>query len=498
MVFDNHVLYQESDAEREQFNTLIEQIYSLAGLRPYERTNTAINDNTYTLPNNYGVWINRLQLITESMYTNDTDVPSSYVKFYIKNINAYPNDRDWCSRHTPTTERVRPSTLFNKTINTIRVCVVTRGMNYFDYIDTNYDVGRQHKSLESLLTLERNQKVRIITITENQLVIYTNRFNYEFMHTLVRLRTALFPRIAFIGAEDSPSYRLVKAAHDEDATSIYEVIKQSLEEFIELQSRTLWSRLQVAQNTAKAQEIKAVTDRITGYNRSLQSYEESYRRTLDAIQQEELRLTTLKTVPDADVEPLKNAIERCRNVQLADVTNDGCMVLHIKTTISNYRRADVEMWYKHPDSVNSVTRRPAVAKVIKELFLDNPDKYQLLVETRVNVPIAAGRNWNRTSQVNEMANPHIKYFNCFRQSQLEADKALAKRDYDTAIAIVISACSTITFTDSTVVSRMVDCMSDMMATNNQERCIKILETDECITLNEFQHYINETEEVTEE
>ena len=57
MVFDNHVLYHESDAEREQFNTLIEQIYSLAGLRPYERTNTAINDNTYTLPNNYGIWI---------------------------------------------------------------------------------------------------------------------------------------------------------------------------------------------------------------------------------------------------------------------------------------------------------------------------------------------------------------------------------------------------------------------------------------------------------
>ena len=498
MVFDNHVLYHESDTEREQFNTLIEQIYSLAGLRPYERTNTAINDNTYTLPNNYGGWINRLQLITESMYTNDTDVPSSYVKFNIKNINAYPNDSDWCSRHTPTTERIRPYTLFNKNINTIRVCVITRGMGYFDYIDTNYNVGRQHKSLESMLTLERNQKVRIITIAENQLVVYTNRFNYEFMQTLVRLRTALFPRIAFIGAEDSPSYRLVKAAHDEDAASIYEVIKQSLEEFIELQSRTLWSRLQIAQNTAKTQEIKAITDRLTGYTRNLQSYEESYRRTLEAIQQTEMHLTTLKTMPDADIEPLKNALERCRNVQLADVTNDGCMVLHIKTPISNYRRADVEMWYKHPDSVNSVTRRPAVAKIIKELFLDNPDKYQLLVETRVNVPIAAGRNWNRTSQVNEMANPHIKYFNCFRQSQLEADKALAKRDYDTAIAIIISACSTITFTDSTVVSRMVDCMSDMMVTNNQERCIKILETGECITLNEFQNRINNTEEVTEE
>ena len=498
MHFDNHVLFTGSDQEREQYNTLIEQIYSLSGLQTYMRTNTAINDNTYTLPNSYGDWINKLQLMTEAMYTNDTDAPSSYVKFYIKNINAYPNDRDWCYRHDPTTERVRSSTLFNKAINTVRVCVITRGMGYFDYIDANYENSRQHKSLESMLTLERNQKVRIITIAENQLVIYTNRFNLEFMHTLVRLRTALFPRIAFIGAEDSPSYQLVKAAHDEDAANIYEVVKQSLAAFVELQSRTLWSRLQTAQNTAKAQEIKAVTDRLTGYNRNLQSYEENYRRTLDAIQQEEMHLTTLKTMPDADIEPLKNALERCQNVQLADVTNDGCMILHIKTPISNYRRADVEMWYKHPESVNSVTRRPAVAKVLKELFLDNPDKYQLLVETRVSVPIAAGRNWNRTQQVNEMANPHIKYFNCFRQSQLEADKALAKRDYDTAIAIIISACSTITFTDSTVVSRMVDCMSDMMATNNQERCIKILETGECVTLNEFQNRINNTEEVTEE
>ena len=498
MHFVNHVLYHESAAAREQLNTLIEQIYSLSELQTYARTNTAINDSTYTLPNSYGGWINKLQLITEAMYTNDTDVPSSYVKFYIKNMNAYPNDGLWCTRHNPTSERIRPLTLFNKTINTVKVCVITRGMGYFDYIDTNYENSRQHKSLESMLTLERNQKVRIITITENQLVIYTNRFNLEFMHTLVCLRTALFPRIAFIGAEDAPSYRLVKAAHNEDAASIQEVVQQSLTTFIELQSRTLWSRLQAAQNTAKAQEIKAITDRITGYNKSLQSYEENYRHTLEAIQQAEMHLTTLKTMPDADVEPLKNALERCRNVQLADVTNDGCMILHIKTPISNYRRADVEMWYKHPESVNSVTRRPAVAKVLKELFLDNPDKYQLLVETRVNVPIAAGRSWNRTQQVNEMANPHIKYFNCFRQSQLEADKALAKRDYDTAIAIIISACSTITFTDSTVVSRMVDCMSDMMATNNQEHCIKILETGECVTLNEFQNRINNTEEVTEE
>ena len=498
MHFDNHVLFTSSDQEREQYNTLIEQIYSLSGLQPYMRTNTAINDNTYTLPNSYGSWINRLQLITEAMYTNDTDVPSSYVKFYIKNMNAYPNDGLWCTRHNPATERVRPFTLFNKAINTVRVCVITRGMDYFNHIDTNYENSRQHKSLESLLTLERNQKVRIITVAENQLVIYTNRFNLEFMHTLVCLRTALFPRIAFIGAEDAPSYRLVKAAHDEDAASIQEVIQQSLTAFVELQSRTLWSRLQAAQNTAKAQEIKTVTDRITNYNRNLQSYEESYRRTLETIQQEEMHLTTLKTMPDADIEPLKNALERCKNVQLADVTNDGCMILHIKTPISNYRRADVEMWYKHPDSVNSVTRRPAVAKVLKELFLDNPDKYQLLVETRVNVPIAAGRNWNRTTQVNEMANPHIKYFNCFRQSQLEADKALAKRDYDTAIAIIISACSTITFTDSTVVSRMVDCMSDMIVTNNQERCVKMLQLDEYFTLSEFYNYINRTEEVTEE
>lgn len=497
MHFDNHILFTESDQEREQYNTLIEQIYSLSGLQPYMRTNTAINDNTYTLPNGYGVWINKLQLITEAMYTNNTDVPSSYIKFHIKNMNAYPNDGLWCTRHNPTTERVRPATLFNKTTNTVKVCVVTRGMDYFNHLDTNYENSRKHKSLESMLTLERNQKVRIITVTENQLVVYTNRFNYEFMHTLVCLRTALFPRIAFIGAEDSPSYRIVKAAHDEDAAGIQEVIQHSLAAFVELQSRTLWSRLQAAQNTAKAQEIKAITDRITSYNRNLQSYEESYRSTLRVIQQEEMHLTTLKTMPDADIEPLKNALERCKNVQLADVTNDGCMVLHIKTPISNYRRADVEMWYKHPESVNSVTRRPAVAKVLKELFLDNPDKYQLLVETRVNVPIAAGRSWNRAAQVNEMANPHIKYFNCFRQSQLEADKALAKHDYDTAIAIIISACSTITFTDSTVISRMVDCMSDMIVTNNQEHCVKVLETDEYLTLSEFYNRIHNTEEVTE-
>ena len=50
MHFDNHVLFTGSNQEREQYNTLIEQIYSLSGLQSYMRTNTAINDNTYTLP----------------------------------------------------------------------------------------------------------------------------------------------------------------------------------------------------------------------------------------------------------------------------------------------------------------------------------------------------------------------------------------------------------------------------------------------------------------
>lgn len=496
MHFDNHILYPESDAEREQLGELTEQLYSLTGIQPYARTNTAIDDDTYATLPTYGAWINRLQLLTEAMYTDNADVPSSYVKFSIKNINAYPNDRAWCSRHTPNGERLRSFSLFNKSVNTVRVCVVTRGMDYFNYLDTNYENARQHKPLESLLTLERNQKVRIITISDNQLVIYTNRFSHEFMHTLVRLRTALFPRIVFIGAEDSPSYQLVRAAHDEDAASVYAIIQQKLEEFVELRSRTLWSRLKAAQNTAKAQEIKYITDRIAAYNRNLQSYEESYRSTLEAIQSEEMRLVAIRTVPDTDTEPLKKALAQCKNIQLMDVTNNGSMLLHIKTHISNYRRADVEMWYKHPENINSVTRRPVVAKILKELFLDNPDKYQLLVETRVNVPIATGRRWDSASQVNEMANPHIKYYSCFRQSQLEADKALVKHDYDTALAIIISACGTITFTDSAVIGRLVDGMQSMIDFNNQERCIKVLETDECLTLTEFYNRINNTEEVT--
>ena len=96
-----------------------------------------------------------------------------------------------------------------------------------------------------------------------------------------------------------------------------------------------------------------------------------------------------------------------------------------------------------------------------------------------------------------MANPHIRFYNCFRSSQLAANKALMTQEFDKAFAILTAACGTITFTDAAVVSRFANLLEDMYCSANTEKCVEDTESGEFLTIREFLDKINAEKESNE-
>ena len=183
MNFVRHALTADTPEELALLNAI--DAYTDAMQTTYTRTSrwSAITDNTSTVTSNYGRWIQQIHTMLEQ-HLLDTE-HTAYVDISVKTMNAYPNDRYWCERHSPISEAIRPRTVNNKVAHTIRINALTRGMDYFNVLDETCETMRTCKPMESVLTLDRYQKVRILQVDTNKLVIYTNRISEDFILKVV-------------------------------------------------------------------------------------------------------------------------------------------------------------------------------------------------------------------------------------------------------------------------------------------------------------------------
>ena len=456
---------------------------------------SAVTDNTSTVATGYGSWVQQVHTMLEQHLLGTEH--TAYVDISVKTMNAYPNDRYWCERHSPISEAIRTRTVNNKINHTIRINVLTRGMDYFNVLDETYETMRTCKPMESVLTLDRYQKVRILQVDTNKLVIYTNRISEDFIHKVVQLRYAMFPELNFIMSEDFPAHDFVKAVFDENAEAVKPILQAFADSYAELHNATMWTRLKELMSSSRHNAIAELRRVISRLDSDLNMYESSYRRTLETMNIEQTKLLGLLNTEDTSIEPLKEALGRFKNLHVEAVTDHAQLFVEIETIIQNYRQNDVEFWYKNPRSLNDVTRHEHASQIIHALFIDYADRYKLHTNTKIAIPITGNDSWSGATQSHMMANPHIRFYNCFRSSQLAANKALMNQEFDKAFAILTAACGTITFTDSAVVSRFANLLEDMYCSANTEKCVEDTESGAFLTIREFLDKINAEKESNE-
>ena len=207
--------------------------------------------------------------------------------------------------------------------------------------------------------------------------------------------------------------------------------------------------------------LSEIDCKIEDYYRAIQDYAE---RRANAHQQ----LTGLLLNKEEEAAQLTSAFEFIKKhpevTELKNVNiSSNTLTLIIKTPIGNWRIKDAEMWFKRKEE-NYVNRDPKVAAAFKACFVD--ETFEMLTETMVkfaikpneNSNIATGKNlWDSTPQ-EILQNVHVGRYNCFANYRSAIHKALQGQDYSQCLMLLIQACATYTFTDSTVVASLCNNM----------------------------------------
>ena len=492
MQYINHALQPETTEDHE----LLATVDNIIGtINSYRYKTSIYTDGVGTTRPEYGIWLHRVQLMA-ALLTEHNEI-SPYVEIAQYSRNAYPNNPDWCRRYAPERSTGGAFTYNGVRSNIITVIVIKRGLDYFNIIDTEYDDKRVYKTTERLLTEDAKHRVRIVKVDQNKVNIYTNKTSTQFIDKITQLRYTLFDSVGPVYlAENAAAHAILKAAANEDVETTVNCMRNLVEQHTEIMQRRLWNSVQTALNSARTKNIRSYKDRLTRLSRDIDSYAESYRQLLAEQHDTQLKYNALVNTPEdtTTLEALRTCINNTPNIRLVDITNNADLVIEFKTVVCNYRHNDVAFWYKNPNVANTVTQYSDVAKVIKALFLTKDEDYKLHLTTRITVPIATdGRGWASTNQPNDaIANPHIKYYNCFRASQLETQKYIADQQFDMAFACLTAACGTITFTDSTVVRRFVEDIRNAIA-ENKIKCVENTDTGEMLTLTEFYNKLIEEE-----
>jgi hypothetical protein len=129
--------------------------------------------------------------------------------------------------------------------------------------------------------------------------------------------------------------------------------------------------------------------------------------------------------------------------------NNIVVIFEVSTIITNYRRRDVGRFLQTtPIPVINDNNGP-FAQIMKDTFINN--KYSMILQSRIQLDFTNLHNAQINGIAptnNHMSNPHIHNLNCFPNYKILIKQCLQNNDWESAISGIISACSTLVFTDS--------------------------------------------------
>jgi hypothetical protein len=336
--------------------------------------------------------------------------------------------------------------------NFLKISYIREGMKTFEIAHEHLKKDYNH-TLSSVLTVEKFHKCSVYQLTPNFCHILTNRLSRELLTKILGLIPAFFTNT--LTTTDNVNYpQLFEALFTNNPALLqpflttkltnyrYEQRKQTTQQFVENLNQ---------HNNLQKQDIEA---RINQKQAQITDYLNEITNLQNDIDQYRGQWFLLETSPNANHDDIINLLLHMPHVQL-NIINNNVVVFEVSTNITNYRRRDVEDFFKRPQSLLNDNNGP-FAQIIKDTFINN--KYSMILQSRVQLDFTNLRNV-RISGIpptnNHMSNPHIHNLNCFPNYKILIKQCLQNNDWESAISGIISACSTLVFTDSAAVSLMV-------------------------------------------
>lgn len=352
----------------------------------------------------------------------------------------------------------------------------------FDTLDANEAELNRLKNVDLALITDRFHKVRVYIDNANNIRIVSNKYDPETsIYKVMGLLPACLGTVKEAAEKDPLLYNFFKTMYECDTTSLEATVREYLaildkeksarafDDFAKSITRSTNTRKQALQH-----DIETKQQRLRDYYRSAQQIE-------DQIKQVQLNKLALELSP-AVVDEQALALLKRGNPIVLNSCNDTWANFTITTPITNYNIKDVEMWYKHPETTNSVLRNPWLAKLIHECFIE--EKYQAILTTTVAMPWDCNNyNWDVNSDdTTHTGNPHLTRYQCFSQTQNAIASFLREGKVLQALNALIACCASIAFTDSSVVEYFT---RHLMTNGLHQKIFKNLETGEMFSPDDY-------------
>ena len=240
-------------------------------------------------------------------------------------------------------------------------------------------------------------------------------------------------------------------------------------------------------NSIKGQ-ANALHETIVNKQSHINSLYENIRTEEEALYKVQLQYTATQLLPVAIDEQAINMLKTSPTIKLLNCDNNYAY-LQVKVPITNYNIKDVEMWYKYPDRINTVTQTPWLAQLLKETFIDN--KYQMILTTNIGMPWTGNVQWRVTADSSsQMGNPHLTRYQCFSQTKNAVANYLREGKVLMALNAIIACCASITFTDAAVINYFTVAIA---TTCRKVPIIKNIETDKMLCPEDYRTMYEQTQ-----
>lgn len=391
--------------------------------------------------------------------TKTTSFTSETIANYRNNIHSFDKGTLF--------SEIRNPEIFNISIAHIR-----RGLDIFDLIKDNTNVFglKPMPGIQMHLTQDRYHKIAVYE-TDYGVLILTNQLPdglvIKAMSCLWSQYTARGINTALQGQtpETNEFLKLCSIIYNNDVEAYKLLLENMLTRLTANQNDPARLEQELLAFQERISENTGVTIRnnISRAKNELEQLEGDLISTQNRLRNHEMELIRFEYLNERENKAMKAMLDMIKRsngiIELigTDPTNSARLIFDITTPINSYRIKDVEVFFKPNANRNMFTKDSQVALAIRKTFIE--EEYQFMTKTRVALDFTG--QGATTGKLNIPRNPflqntHIHRYNCFSNAKTAANKAILNQDYISALAQLIMACGTLTFTDGLVMTYFAD------------------------------------------
>lgn len=380
-------------------------------------------------------------------------------------------------------------TMQNNRIHRVRLVHIASGKSYLrEILDNDEDVkisANRIKSMEMYLIRNTSHFIRVYSkfpnTEETDLVVFTDIVDERLIQQLYLQFPNIFnltgetlcrelQQINPVGSDAYTQQALKIVAFRDlfsmlydythptsDTTITIEAIQNAIKTFCEFfatqsgEIEKFITKLSTAQNDKLIRNLKQTISNADSNIRSYENYlEQYYNQRADAQRQ----LNAIRNAEAADVSEFRNILLNNKAIEILEAYNSE-LRLRITLPLLYFQSSDFEAYERN---VNSKYRQDyqsvPMQRVMHKIFVER--KYIMPIQAVIRMVIDTSSSNSIISlyadsngdNYTTLANPHLRYYDCWREAKNNITQCIAKAEYDLALMTMLAAVQTVNIAEN--------------------------------------------------